>query len=190
MRRPLNLLLILLGLAVVTSGFGRNGHGVPTSKPFFNSKFIEIDKMMLHYRIWPASGSADTLPWVFMVHGMGGSTWSWEKNAPFLSAEGYNVVAVDVPPFGYSSKNPDFNQSADSRARLFWDFLERIHPGSVWNLVGHSMGGGIVQAMAIINPDKVITSTTNPLNPTCTMFASSHCSNKCFNHDLNSANIK
>jgi pimeloyl-ACP methyl ester carboxylesterase len=90
-----------------------------------------------------------------MVHGFGGSTWSWEKNTPVLASSGFNVIAVDVPPFGYSGKNPDFNQSVDSRAELTWRLLNSIRPGQIWHLVGHSMGGGIIQAMAILNPGQV-----------------------------------
>lgn len=124
-------------------------------KPFINSYFADIDGMILHYRLWPATSSSDSLPWILLVHGFGGSTWSWEKNAPVLASSGFNVIAVDVPPFGYSGKDPDFNQSVDSRAGLIWKFLNSIRPGLQWHLVGHSMGGGIIQAMAILNPDQV-----------------------------------
>lgn len=155
MARPLLLSILLLFTTICFPSCGKSSARIPVDKPFFNSKFIEIDKMMLHYRIWPAAISADTLPWILMVHGMAGSTWSWEKNAPALAAEGWNVVAVDVPPFGYSGKDPNFSQSADNRAALLWKFLNRINPDKKWNLIGHSMGGGIVQVMAILNPEKV-----------------------------------
>lgn len=134
---------------------GRPVHTSQTEKdkPFVNSNFISILDQMLHYRIWPAAGTGNS-PWILLVHGMGGSTFSWEYNAPVLAGAGFNVVAVDVPPFGYSDKNPDVNQSVDSRAGLLWKFLNQIQPGKKWHLVGHSMGGGIVQCMAIINPEQ------------------------------------
>ncbi len=125
------------------------------AKPFNNSDFMDIGGMKLHYRIWPGSGSNDSLPRVLMVHGMGGSTWSWEENAPVLAAAGYTVVAVDVPPFGYSDKNPNFDQSVTSRAELLWKLINHLNPDVRWILTGHSMGGGIVQAMSILQPDKV-----------------------------------
>jgi len=127
----------------------------PSKKPFANSRFITVDGQVLHYRQWLPDFSNDSLPWVLMVHGMGGSTFSWEYNAPALAAAGYTVVAVDVPPFGYSDKDPDANQSVDHRSDLLWEFLNRIRPDSKWNLAGHSMGGGIVQCMAITNPVQV-----------------------------------
>jgi pimeloyl-ACP methyl ester carboxylesterase len=155
LKQLLLLILVLIGLFPLYSAYPEKDHRTFQDKPFPNSSFIEIYKMKLHYRTWPAAGSSDSLPWILMVHGMGGSTFSWEYNAPVLAAAGFNVVAVDVPPFGYSDKNPDFNQSVDSRAALLWNFLDTIHPGSKWHLAGHSMGGGIVQCMVITNPGQV-----------------------------------
>ena len=156
MKKYLILVLMLLFCQVaVYPGSGKKSHRSPVSKPFSNSIFTEIDQLVLHYRIWPAEVPNDSLPWVLMVHGMAGSTYSWENNAPVLAAAGFTVVAVDMPPFGYSAKNPNVNQSTDHRAALLWNFLNRIHPDSKWNLVGHSMGGGVVQCMAITHPAQV-----------------------------------
>jgi pimeloyl-ACP methyl ester carboxylesterase len=150
----------LIGLVLCILGFNSPGYPVPISKkpeskPFPNSCFLTVDGMKLHFRIWPADRQTESAPWIFMVHGFCGSTFSWEYNAPVLAEAGYNVIAIDVPPFGYSDKDPDFNQSTDNRARLLWNFLNLIRPGGKWNLVGHSMGGGIVQCMAITNPGQV-----------------------------------
>ncbi len=123
--------------------------------PFRNSNFVETGGIKLHYRIWPAANKKATCPWILMVHGMSGSTYSWEYNAPVLAANGFNVLAVDVPPFGYSGKNTRFSQSAGNRAALLWKFLDQIQPGQKWILAGHSMGGGIVQAMAVTDPARV-----------------------------------
>lgn len=155
MKRLHFFILVIIGLIPWHSGCTINTEGAGKTRPFPNSSFIETDKMMLHYRTWPAAVPNDTLPWVLLVHGMGGSTFSWENNAPVLASEGFNVVAVDVPPYGYSDKNPNYNQSVDSRSDLLWAFLDRIRPGTEWNLIGHSMGGGIVQCMAIDHPDRV-----------------------------------
>jgi pimeloyl-ACP methyl ester carboxylesterase len=149
------IILLLFTLAVSVLAPAAPGRRDPVKKPFPDSRFMEIDGLRLHYRTWAPAAAADTLPWVLMAHGMGGSTFSWERNAPALAAAGFHVVAVDVPPFGFSDKNPDVNQSPDARAELLWIFLEGLKPGSRWHLVGHSMGGGIVQCMAILNPGSV-----------------------------------
>ena len=156
MFRKLAVILFLLsGLAISTGGSAVQAGWGDRTRPFPDSRFMEIDGVRLHYRIWGVDNQDDTKPWVLLVHGMGGSTFSWERNAPAIAGAGLRVVAVDVPPFGYSDKNPDLNQSVDVRAELLWIFLEGLRPGAGWYLVGHSMGGGIVQCMAILHPEKV-----------------------------------
>lgn len=43
---------------------------------------------------------------VLLIHGFGGNAEHWRKNAPVLSAEGYDVYAVDLLGYGFSAK-PD-----------------------------------------------------------------------------------
>ncbi len=123
-------------------------------KPFENSKFIEIDKTFIHYRYWQPDSVNSTDEWALLIHGLGGSTYAWENNADFLRQQGIHVIAVDVPPFGYSDRNPDINHAPDVRADLLWKFASVIQPNTKWHIVGHSMGGGITEAMAIKKPDK------------------------------------
>lgn len=124
-----------------------------TSLPFKNSHIKEIDGIWIHYRIW-IPNELKHPDWVLMVHGLGGSTYSWENNTQILCDSGYTVIAVDVPPFGYSDRDPDFNHSPDNRASLLWSFANSLNNNVKWNLIGHSMGGGIVEAMAISKPEK------------------------------------
>lgn len=125
---------------------------VSQSLPFSNSHFITIDGLKLHYRLWNAEEESIRGN-VFMVHGFGGSTFSWEEVADSLSQLGYCAVAVDVPPFGYSDRSPRQNQSVTYRAALLNAFLSQQFPGEKWHLAGHSMGGAIVQAMALLYPE-------------------------------------
>jgi 2-hydroxy-6-oxonona-2,4-dienedioate hydrolase len=122
--------------------------------PFPNSHFIEVDNTIIHYRYWKPDSNIAKSHWVMLIHGLGGSTYAWENNAEFLSKQGLNVIAVDVPPFGYSDRNPEINHSPDVRANLLWKFASQIHPSTKWHLVGHSMGGGITEAMAIKKPER------------------------------------
>lgn len=128
--------------------------GVISSKPFPNSYFVNIDNMRLHYRYWKSADENED-NWILFVHGMGGSTFSWENNAEFFAENGFNVIAVDVPPYGYSDRYPNYNHSIDNRAKLLLEFTNFLNPNVKWNLIGHSMGGGIIQAMSIIDPCKV-----------------------------------
>ncbi len=127
--------------------------GEPYQPVHADSNFIVVNDLKLHYRRWaeetPGKGN------VFLVHGFSGSTFSWRFTAPALVAEGYQVIAADLPGFGLSERNLSFSPTADHRAELLWDLLESIDSGSSWHLVGHSMGGGVVAAMALQSPDQV-----------------------------------
>ena len=126
---------------------------------FPESAYAEIDGILLHYRLWePASASVKGK--VLLVHGLGSSTFCWRNNVEALTAEGYLVVAVDLPGFGYSDRKSGMDHSQENRSRLLWQLLDLVDQtmepkddGS-WNLVGHSMGGGTVTAMALQNPGR------------------------------------
>jgi len=123
--------------------------------PFKNSYFRPIDSAMIHYRLWvtkvkPAKGK------VLFIHGFTGSTFSFRKNYDSLMNAGYNIAAIDLPAFGYSDKGTWINHSQSSRAVLVWKLLDRIDNGdtSAWNIIGHDMGGGTAEAVALLRPSR------------------------------------
>ncbi|MBM4236453.1 MAG: alpha/beta hydrolase [Firmicutes bacterium] len=121
-------------------------------EPLYDSSAVlAVEGVKLHYRQWAEDGAEG----VFLVHGFSGSTFSWRYTAPALAEEGYRVIAVDLPGFGLSERNLNFSPTADHRAELLWSLLESLDSGSDWHLVGHSMGGGVVAAMALQRPDQV-----------------------------------
>ncbi|HNW75825.1 MAG TPA: alpha/beta hydrolase [Bacteroidales bacterium] len=155
MQRFLSVILFSVMLMPVAYAGGiRDGIPVPVpSKPYENSCFYIAGPVMLHYRIWN-----DTLSHprgkVILIHGFSGSTFCWRKNIKPLVDAGFLVVAVDLPSFGYSERDPELNQSNSNRARLLWQLLSALDGGewSSWNIAGHSMGGGVAEAMAILEP--------------------------------------
>lgn len=142
-----NIHILLVIVSLLFSGSLKAGRPV-----FSNSSFARVDGLKLHYRIWEP-GVETAKGHVLMVHGFSGSTFSWQQAADSLSRAGYFAVAVDVPPFGYSDRAPRQNQSVTARAKLLHNFLQQEFPGTAWHLAGHSMGGGIVQAMALMYPE-------------------------------------
>lgn len=124
-------------------------------KPFPNSEFEDITGNSFHFRLYPAAAE-QVKGKVLLVHGLGGSTFSYTGSAPLLAQAGWLTVSVDLPGFGYSSRNPAYNHSQVNRAADLWALLDRIDSsldGELrdlpWFLAGHSMGGGTVAAMAI-----------------------------------------
>lgn len=127
----------------------------PTGK----SVYATIGDVRIHYLHCLPADSPGTKGSVLLVHGFAGSTFSWRHITDTLVASGFEVVAVDIPPYGYSDKNPTLNQSFTARGLLLVDFLSKEFPGRSWHLAGHSMGGGIVEALAILMQDQVLSVT-------------------------------
>jgi len=121
-------------------------------KPFPESHFVKVEGVRIHYREWiPAMDSSKGN--VLLIHGFSGSTFSWRKNIDTLLHSGYRVVAADVPPFGYSSKEKKINHSTTANAQLLWKLADSLSSSS-WIIAGHSMGASIAGAMAAMRPDK------------------------------------
>ncbi len=118
---------------------------------FPNSHFVTVEEVHLHYRLWnpekqTAAGN------ILLVHGLGGSTYSWRYTVPALVENGYLVLAVDLPGFGLSQRRPAVRQSHVNRGNLLWKLIESMDICGPWHLVGHSMGGGVAVAMALQEP--------------------------------------
>ncbi len=137
--------------AVCSSHLSVPGSRIPV-KPYENSHFAIVDSVSIHYRIWN-----DTLSHprgkVILIHGFCGSTFCWRNNFDALVAANYKIIAIDLPGFGYSQRSPALNQSQSNRGRLLWGLLAQIdgNDSTKWNIVGHSMGGGTAEAMALMN---------------------------------------
>ena len=151
MRHSVVLFLLLVSLFVS----GSVPYGDIPAKPFENSQFIVIDSLRLHYRTWN-SGLKNPKGKVILIHGFCGSTFCWRYNYDTLVSAGYMVVAIDLPGFGYSERSAKLNQSQSNRARMIWELIAAIDPQSTdkWNIVGHSMGGGTAEAVALMKPER------------------------------------
>lgn len=124
--------------------------------------WLEVSGYRLHYlhRLPPGPRAKGR---VLLIHGFGASVYCWSSLAPALVREGYEVVAVDWPPFGWSQglgTEPSAAQGSGSpevKARLLWAFLDALDatrdssPGP-WILMGHSLGGRIASWMAVQEP--------------------------------------
>lgn len=159
----ISIVSLLLMLATIHGSYTAQGQDIMFSnstKPYENSHFLKIDSATFHYRIYN-EGIKDRKGKVLLVHGFCGSTFCWRNNIDALVKAGYMVIAIDLPGFGYSDRNLNVNQSNSGRAHLIWALLAKIDPDDKrkWNIVGHSMGGGAVEAMALMNPDRVQTVT-------------------------------
>ena len=88
-----------------------------------------------------------------LVHGFLGSSDMWIPQIRFFKDD-FRVIAPALPGFG-KSKDIHSCNTIECMAKSILDFLENKEIKS-FNLLGHSMGGMIVQEMAKIAGDKIL----------------------------------
>lgn len=94
---------------------------------------------------WLDSGPADGRPVVF-IHGAGGTAMKWVPQLQSLGAAGCHALAPDLPGHGGSDGPPC--DSIGAYAELIGGWLNALGLTAA-GLVGHSMGGAIVQELAL-----------------------------------------
>ncbi len=112
--------------------------------------FIEIDNAQIYY---VERGSSDD-PAIMLLHGFGGSTFTWRDNMDPLVDAGYRVIAFDRPPYGLSDKNPDLDFTPQGYALLTSALMDALNIETAV-LVGHSAGGAVIAQFAIDYPERV-----------------------------------
>ena len=135
MKKIISLILIL------TMIFGLSVSAIASAipeKPYDNSRFFSYKDYTLHYRVY--DGDPADKKQVLLVHGFCLSTASLEGVAEEYMAAGYDVVTVDVPNFGYSTRETN-NMELLDREEIIYALMCDL--GGRWIVGGHSMGGGI-----------------------------------------------
>lgn len=91
---------------------------------------------------------------VLIVPGTAGWSGFWHEVSLHLAARGYHVVAVDLPPFGYSEHDAAARYDRRSQAARLSAVLAATARGSAV-VVAHSFGGGSATELALGHPDQV-----------------------------------
>lgn len=133
---------ITTGGCVSFTAFERVRQGLPAER------FVEVNGQAVHVEQW---GSGEP---VVLLHGFGGSTYSWRLVGPELGRQ-YRAVAIDLNGFGWTQRlrEPEA-YTLQGQARLVLGVLdalgiERVH------LAGHSYGGGLAIWLASVHPERV-----------------------------------
>ncbi|HYM49365.1 MAG TPA: alpha/beta fold hydrolase [Candidatus Limnocylindrales bacterium] len=92
-------------------------------------------------------------PPVVLIHGIPSSAYLWRDVVDPL-ARRFDVIAVDLYGFGDSEKRLDADLSIAAQARYVVALLEALHIYQA-ALVGHDIGGGIAQLIAVDEPARV-----------------------------------
>jgi len=120
---------------------------IPVLGPTPDSKFIKIGPFIIHYLI---SGQGPT---VLMLHGIGASLYTWRFLIPLLSSR-YQVIAVDLPGFGRSSKIAVEGYNLDQQTERLKMFLDALGIQEC-HVIGSSMGGTLALWLGLKNPERI-----------------------------------
>lgn len=134
------LLLILRGAAA----WREHGAQAPAETTYFTTPLGKVAARV--------AGPADGKP-IILVHGTAAWSGFWSEISAHLAQQGWRVVAVDLPPFGWSEHDEQFRYDRVSQA----DRLSAI-AGSLGRppiVLGHSFGAGSVTELALRHPERL-----------------------------------
>lgn len=104
----------------------------------------------IHYTVVPAENDAKGR--IMFIHGFLYSGSTWNGIADIMSKNGYDCYLVDLPNYGYSTRENAETKLID-REELVVGLMESIAPMDSWILAGHSMGGGVALNIACDHPE-------------------------------------
>lgn len=114
------------------------------------SEFLTVRGLRSHIRHWGREGATK----IFMVHGWMDVSASFQFVVDCLQQD-WHVIAPDWRGFGLSERTQsDTYWFADYVADLD-AILDHYAPGEAVNLLGHSMGGNVVNVYAGVRPGRV-----------------------------------
>jgi pimeloyl-ACP methyl ester carboxylesterase len=116
-----------------------------------NTRRVTVNDVELEI-IEDGAGNGDRL---LLVHGFGGSKEDFTHYLPRLAATGWHAVSPDLRGHGGSSKPHD--EAAYSLKQLA-DDIDALLDALGWDtaiVLGHSMGGMVVQVFALAHPERL-----------------------------------
>lgn len=115
-----------------------------TSRTDERSGAVDVTGGGLHTTTFGTAG-----PRVAFLHGLFGQGKNFTSLARDL-ATGARVTLLDLPDHGRSAWSPELSYPA--LAATVGDALEAAGEGEPWAVVGHSMGGKVAMALALLRP--------------------------------------
>jgi pimeloyl-ACP methyl ester carboxylesterase len=107
-----------------------------------------VNNINVYYEFYPNLTSDKT---VILLHGFLSSTFTFRHLIPLLNQE-FQVLSVDLPPFGKSSKCSRYVYSYKNLAETVIKLIGHFDLKKL-TFVGHSMGGQIVLNILHIDPE-------------------------------------
>lgn len=112
---------------------------------------MELHKKLEHLKVGYLMGDEglrEGRPTLVMIHGAGGRAQIWQNQIVSLDKT-INVLALDLP--GHGNTEGDGRSLISEYAQWLVDTMKTIFDHPIF-LMGHSMGGAVVQEVAITSP--------------------------------------
>src|SRR4051794_13142191 len=93
-------------------------------------------------------------PPVVLIHGTGAWSEIWRGTMHALAGAGYRAIALDMPPFGYSTRPASRDYSDSAQARRILVTLDSLGVKR-FAVVGHSFGGRPTMEATFMAPERV-----------------------------------
>lgn len=90
---------------------------------------------------------------IVFMHGIPTNHHLWDPVIPFLEGR-YNLLTVDLIGYGESERAPYYDLTLPKQAEYMIDLLN-MHGIEKAHFVGHDLGGGIAQILAVFYPERV-----------------------------------
>lgn len=116
-----------------------------------SGRFIEAD----HTKIFIQEAGARSGQPVLLIHGTGAWSEIWRETISPLVRAGFHVIAMDVPPFGYSEKpHGAAAYGRENQAKRILGVLDALDLRNAV-VVGHSVGARPTIEAALENPARI-----------------------------------
>src|SRR4051812_32402119 len=118
--------------------------------PFMRGEFLDLSGARLYYYAAGTRGAG--VPVVF-VHGFATSGHLWGEVVPLVPA-GHRLVVMDLLGYGRSDRPESRGVDVRSHAERVIELLDELRIQRAC-IVGHGVGGGIAQSLAVRFPHRV-----------------------------------
>lgn len=148
------LLACLVALAIVLLVFrvlaylretGDRVQEAPASGHFVHAYDVDI-----YVQEFGPEGDA---PVVLFIAGTGAWSETWRDTTHMLGKVGYHVIAIDLPPFGYSERPAANAYDTPDQAKRILGVLDALHVSRAI-LVGHSFGSRASMEAVLTHPER------------------------------------
>jgi pimeloyl-ACP methyl ester carboxylesterase len=111
---------------------------------------VRVGKKQISYWI-ERKGLLEERETVLFIHGAGGGQYTWSYQKGFLEKQ-FNPIIIELP--GHGESEGEGEEEIGRYAEHVLAFLKAMDLQKVF-LVGHSMGGAIVQTLALTHPEVI-----------------------------------